>query len=688
MNPEKTVMNAKPENANGFGPAGGWTVKFHSLSPDEVLGKLDLDVPELAMVRQAAATGDQAAALQALLAYYQSKYPLQDDSMSDETPGAHTKSSGKGTTDDLSEVIKTADALTQHIFQWGPYPPAAYGPDIDWAWDPANDIEWVAAIYRFYWAKPLEIAYLATGDEKYAQTFVDLTADWIAKHPLEENEKTHPVYTEWRGFAWLDLQTGIRATNLCQAFRTMVHAEAFTPSFLAIFLASMYDHQVKTEKLPMGKIHNKAIFEQRGFINIAYTFPEFKERQAWLTLAMERTNENFLAQSTSDGVQREWSGGYHLGVLADAIEIRSRMETFGIPVPDAFNQRIRSMYDYIYGIASPDLGFPMFGDTARPLVESPDRSTWPLYGALMEASELLGEPKYAARAQLDEANLPPPESHAFREAGMYALRNGWGTEDIQLTLHCSPPAITSHDQPDNGTFELYAYGRWLMPDSGFYTYGNDKVARAWHRQTRVHQTLTLDGQDSREAPQQLLWHTEPAFDAVVVENQSYPQLAHRRTIWFVNKSTRGRSFFVLLDEALGDAAGQIDLHVQFAPGELQFDSASGQANTTFPDANLLVVTDPAVLALAEQSDGWFAWQYGSRQPRTAIRYQHLLGAPAAFLTLLVPYIGTEVPAAEVGLPPDFVIGDAHVTLSVSVFGERWEVQRDLTQGSASVSKTG
>ncbi|RIK38796.1 MAG: hypothetical protein DCC55_19975 [Chloroflexi bacterium] len=56
---------------------------------------------------------------------------------------------------ELQETLKVADAITQHIFQWGPYAPADYGPEIDWAWDPAGDIEWVAAIYRFYWARPL-----------------------------------------------------------------------------------------------------------------------------------------------------------------------------------------------------------------------------------------------------------------------------------------------------------------------------------------------------------------------------------------------------------------------------------------------------------------------------------------------------------------------------------------------------
>lgn len=55
-----------------------------------------------------------------------------------------------------------------------------------------------------------------------------------------------------------------------------------------------------------------------------------------------------------------------------------------------------------------------------------------------------------------------------------------------LAPHCLPPAISGHDQPDNGTFELYGYGRWLMPDTGFYTYGHDAKARAWYRQARVH----------------------------------------------------------------------------------------------------------------------------------------------------------------------------------------------------------
>ena len=653
--------------------------KLHSLKPEEVLTKLDLSGLGLESAKAEAERGNRLGALGALRTYYRLKYPLPE-----------------ALAGDKNRDFDVADGIVKHIFQWGPYEPAGYGEEVDWEWDPRGDIEWVAAAYRFYWAAPLASAFTATRDEKYARAFVELASDWIAKHPLENHEKTHRVYTHWRGFAWLDIQTGIRATQICTAFRTLVHAEAFTPEFLGVFLASLYDHQVKTEKIPMNQIHNKAIFEQRGFVNVAYTFQEFRDSKRWMELALERTHENLLAQTTSDGVQREWSGGYHLGVLRDAVEIMGRMESVGIEVSVDYRERVRKMYDYIFAIATPDLGFPMFGDCARPMPKTDDRSCWQLYSTLIEATELLGDAKYAARAKLDRANLPEQKSYAFSEAGMYVLRNDWGPDQIHFGLHCSPRAISGHDQPDNGTFELYAYGRWLMPDTGFYTYGHDPQGRVWHRQTRVHQTLTLDGKDSTEASKQLLWHTSEEFDAVAVENQSYPDLLHRRTVWFVDKS-----FFVLLDEAIGDARGTLDLHFQLAVGDARIDAGNNGslrqepkrslrsptpsaygATTAFEDANVLVWTDPKAPVSLEEEEGWFAWEYGSRKPRKAFRYRHEKKAPAAFLTLLVPYRETDVPRVLAALSEDFEVGAGEVTLHVEAFGKTWRIGRNLKQQKA------
>lgn len=626
-----------------------------SLKPEQVLEKLDLSGVDGA---QAAFDGnDRMGVFAALLEHYRQKYPLGEDA----------KKSGD---------FETADKICQHIIQWGPYEEADYGPDIDWEWDPRGDIEWVAAVYRFHWAGPLAQAFAATQDEKYAQAFVELTTDWINKHKLETHTKTHPVYTGWKGFVWLDIQTGIRATNICSAFKSLVHAHAFTPDFLELLMTCLYDHQEKTKHIPMGLIHNKAVFEQRGFINVAYTFREFKEAREWMELALERVKENLLAQTTSDGVQREWSYGYHNGVLRDAIEIMERMDAFGIAIPEDYLERVRLMHDYIFWIAAPDLGAPMFGDGSRPIQESADRSKWALYGALMEATELLDDPKYAARANLNLEHLPEDKSKAFQEAGIYVMRNDWGPDQIHMALHCSPPAISGHDQPDNGTFELYAYGRWLMPDSGFYTYGHDAEGRAWHRQTSVHQTMTLDGKDVLDDGRHLLWQSEGAnSDVLVVENGAYENLIHRRTVWFVD-----RTFFVLLDEAIGEVKGQLDLHFQFAPGDVVFDQTQKCAYTQFEDANVLVQSASNIHVKIEEEEGWFAWTYGKRMPRKAFRFALEKSAPAAFLTVLMPYKGVDLPEAQLNLPDDFVAGAKHVEFTVQALGRSWQIGRDLESG--------
>ncbi len=634
-------------------------IQFQSLSPEKIFTKIDLTRAGLSNVKEAVKKDNRIIALKELRAYYREQYSLPPKS------------------DRQSNQFDEADDIVNHIFQWGPYEAADYGEEMNWEWDPRGDIEWVAAVYRFYWARTLANAYQATRDEKYAKAFVELTADWIRKHPLEKHRKTHPVYTYWRGFAWLDIQTGIRAQSLCRAFKIFVHTDSFTPEFLGIFLASIYDHQVKTEKLPMGKIHNKAIFEQRGVIDICSTFPEFKESEKWMELALERTEETFLAQTTSDGVQREWSGGYHLGVLRDAVEIMQQAEAFGTSVSKAYRERVKRMYDYIFAIATPDLGFTMFGDASRPIDLPNDRSKWPLFNTLMEASTIFDDPKYKARAELDRNNLPEQKSYAFPEAGMYVLRNEWGPEQIYFAFHCSPPAISGHDQPDNGTFELYAYGRWLMPDTGYYTYGHNAKARAWHRQTNVHQTLTLDGKDTKVAATQLIHHFAPNCDTIVVENQSYENLTHRRTVWFVNKQ-----FFVLLDEAIGDAEGNIDLHFQFAPAEVDVSQEDNWAATSFDDANILVWEHPNAPVEMEEEQGWFAWKYGKRKPRTAFRFRHRESSPIQFLTVLVPYQGTGKPIVDAGFNDEFDVGNPNVNVFVQVNDQKWEIGRDIDKNSA------
>lgn len=641
-----------------------WDVEFQSLPPDRIFEKLDLARPGFEAVKSAVEKGDRHAALVALREHYRKRFPL--DAMPAPAEG------GK---------FNSADRICRHVFQWGPYDAADYGDDIDWAADPAHDIEWVAAVYRFYWANDLTNAYDTSRDDKYVRAFVELTSDWIRKHPLEDWRRTHPVYERWKGFAWLDLQTGIRADNMCRAFVKMVHSDAFTPEFLGVFLASIYDHQIKTETVPRGTVHNKAIFEMRGFVNVAHSFPEFRASRRWMETGLRLSRENLLAQVTEDGVQKEWSGGYHIAVTKDAADIMERAQSAGLDVPDDYRQRVRRMFDYIFAIGTPELGFPMFGDCARDIDPAADRSRWQLYSVLIRGTKLFGEPRYAARARLDRGKLPTQTSYAFRDAGMYVMRSEWGPGQTYFALHCSPKGISGHDQEDNGTFEMYAGGRWLLTDSGYYTYGGDPEARKWHRQTSAHQTLTLDGKNTQISGRCLLWHDLPRLNVLVVENDSYPNLVHRRSVWFVD-----RTFFVILDEAVGDATGSLDLHFHFAVGDVEVDTAKLRAMTRFEDVNLLVQAAEGSNMSLHEEPGWFAWAYGKRKPRTSIRYRHDSNPPAAFVTLLIPYQGSRPPDASVRFDSDHRIGGQSVELTARIADQTWRLGYDLIKEKGEAEK--
>lgn len=635
-----------------------------SLSPSVLFSVLDLSAAALAGVRKALERKGHDAALSALLSYYRAQYAKPA------SPPSAGSSAGRS--------FERADDLVKHVFQWGPYAAADYGPDIDWAADPAGDIEWVASVYRFSWANDLADAFAATGNEKYAKAYVELISDWIKKHPLEKTlDIVHPVYGHWKGYPWLDLQTGIRATNICSSFRVLVHAKSFTPQFLGLMLASLYDHEVKTENMPMARVHNKAIFEQRGFVNVLHTFREFKDRERWLKIAMRITCENLLAQTTVDGVQREWCGGYHSGVYRDAVEIDSRVRDLGLRMPDYYESRIRAMADHIFGLSTPELAYPMFGDTSRKRIQSDDRKGWQLYKTMVEAGKRFEDPKFQALADLDKSRLPKNGSVAFSHAGLYALRNEWSHDQVYMALHCSPRGISTHDTADNGTFELFAYGRWLMPDTGFYTYGHDPESRSWHRQTKVHPTLTVNGKDTDFAGRQLLWESDEQNDLLCVENQSYQYFVHRRTVWFANKKSE-LPFFVILDEAIGDLSGDIAVHFPMAPGRVSINQDSRSVSTAFDDANLLIKVASKGPVTLKQEEGWHAWEYGKREKRTSVSAVHNGAAPTAFVSLLVPFKGRTAPACRLLTDEaDYIAGRDPFEIKVEVAGKVHVLRRTL-----------
>lgn len=143
-------------------------------------------------------------------------------------------------------------------------------------------------------------------------------------------------------------------------------------------------------------------------------------------------------------------------------------------------------------------------------------------------------------------------------SGFFTFRNGWKQDATVMVVKAGPKGEW-HCQPDNGTFELWFNGRNLFPDTGAYVYaGSAEVMklRNWFRQTRVHNTLTLDGRNL-ETTQSVtgLWQPEGKEQILVTENPGYKGLKHRRTVFLVDQA-----YFVIVDEATGNARGTVNLN--------------------------------------------------------------------------------------------------------------------------------
>ena len=265
-------------------------------------------------------------------------------------------------------------------------------------------------------------------------------------------------------------------------------------------------------------------------------------------------------------------------------------------------------------------------------------------------AELFGREDFRYLATGGEAGTPPAQTaFALPESGIYSLRSGWHRDAVCFVLKCGPDGGW-HSQPDNGTFDLYAGGRNLMPDGGCYIYSGDPENREWFRQTKVHKTLTLNDRNSRCAPRLMLWSPGERQDILVVENDSYENLTHRRAVFFIDKE-----YFVIVDEAIGAANGQTGIHFQLAPGNALFNEKDFSVQSDFKDGrNVLIRTLPQKGLKLIKEEGQVSFRYTKKEPRPAFVYQmdKTTGNGVRFVTLVAPCTGDRTPDIKVTFPEE------------------------------------
>ncbi len=584
----------------------------------EVFDLIDLDRSGMENVKTLHQNGQDAEAAAALLDYYRGR-----------------KGIVTATIRDLSKVKispeekKWADEGLEHTFfvHYGYQPSYNYGEDINWKFWPVKDMELRWQLHRHKWWVPMGQAYKVTKDEKYAVEWTKQYIDWIIKNPYDDPDK------ENLGFSWRPLEVSDRLRKQPDMFMLFVDSPAFTPEFLTEFLVNYHKH-AEHILANYSEHGNHLLFQAQRMIGAGCFFPEFKRAKTWSDSGVGILNKEIDLQVFEDGGHYELCPHYHLATINIFLEALETADINGLRelFPKNYIDKVESMIMYYGNLCFPDYENPCFSD-AKTIHKDEMLRNYRRWSKVFPENEAI---RYWA-TEGKSGKLPEYLSKGYLNTGIFIFRNSWSDDATQMVVKAGPPAFW-HNQPDNGTFELWYKGHNLFPDSGAYIYsGDDEIMkwRRWFRRTDSHNTITLDNKDIDNTDSKtLLWDAEASTPVLVTENQGYEGFSHRRSIFFVD-----RKWFVIVDEAHGTASGTVNLNYQMPMGEIIFNTGSMTAATDFKDGSNMILkcfapenTEMAI------SDGWHSPAYRTKLERKKISFNTAKaeGEVTRYITVIVP----------------------------------------------------
>lgn len=580
----------------------------------EAFDLLNLDYPGLEKVKAACARQQWSEASQALLDYYRHRSGVMH-------PDIDLKNIKLS-----KEEQKWADDALEHTFfvHKGYQPSYNYGKDINWQYWPVQDNELRWQLHRHKWFTPMGKAYRLSGDEKYAKEWAYQYMDWIKKNPLTQvKQEEYELVSagEVKGiaenvrFAWRPLEVSNRLQDQTLQFLLFVSSPAFTSEFLTEFLVNYHRHalHILANYSAQG---NHLLFEAQRMVYAGAFFPEFREASAWRESGISILNREIKKQVYPDGGQYELDPHYHLAainIFCKALRMAD-VNGFRQEFPAEYVNTVKNMIEFYSNICFPDYSNPCFSDAKRG-ERSEEIRNYKDWLKIFPDCEWI---RYYATEGWEGSPLPYL-SHGALTSGFFTFRNGWKQDATVMVVKAGPKGEW-HCQPDNGTFELWYNGRNLFPDSGSYVYAGDAEVmklRNWFRQTCVHNTLTLDEKNLQTTESVTkLWKSEGNEQVLVTENPHYDGLKHRRSVFFVD-----RTYFVIVDEAVGDAKGTVNLNYNLCEGAVEVDGKNNMLISSFEGpSNVKLQCFAEKKMTLKEKEGWRSVAYRQRVPRTAVSF--------------------------------------------------------------------
>jgi heparinase II/III-like protein len=495
------------------------------------------------------------------------------------------------------------------------------------------DEEWRIAWAKFYFGLDLAAAFREAGDERYRRTWKLLVESWIDQVPVG-SESTDTVAR--------------RLLNWVYAWNAFASSQAFAGlgDGVAERMLESMAAQAAWLRDNLTPRRNHRTLELYALFVVALALPGLDTSGELLDLALAELDRNLSADFHPDGVHVESSTHYHLIVLRSFVGVRENARRFALELPPGFDERLSRALDFALHCHRPDGAIPALSDS--------DTGSYTELLAL--AADQLARPDLLYAATRGAGGTPPGARNiGFPDGGYYVQRSGWGEgadrfEDERfLILDCGPLGEGGHGHYDLLSVELSAGGRPLIVDPGRYTYhegrpdlGRGPNLRHWFKGTAAHNTVLVDRLDQTEyhrgkpkgpiAEGRLLGRiAAPGLDVLWGEALTPRYDArHRRRVLFV-----AGQYWVFEDRLTAQSPHRYAQRWHLAPfaqGRVEVSPSERGALVRAP--GLALVFAPGVQV--ELEAGWYAPQYGVKQPAPVVSAVAEGATDATLLTLVAP----------------------------------------------------
>lgn len=642
----------------------------------------DLAVDEPALERRLAR--GIASAPDALLAGFRARKARFFGAFDD--PGATAATLALHAPDDRARVLARAERVLAGEFDLLGYQGLSYGTPVDWQRDPVHalraseEVHWSRVPYldatavgdhkvtwevnRQQYLVVLGQAYWYTNDARYADAFAAHVAAWMDANPPK------------RGINWASsLEVAFRAMSWVWALHFFRDADALTPTLYGRMLAYLHVHARHLEQFlstyfsPNTHLTGEAL----GLVFVGALVPELAGAERWRRLGLGILAEWLPRQVRADGGYFEQATQYHRYTTEFTLQLLLLDERHGWGLSATLQPVLVRLLNYLQAVTRPDGTIPLIGDDdGGKLVDLDGRPPDDVRAVFAQAAAWLGSDRYAYDAGEGRNAVaaaiwllgptaadvlgrltprPPVElSRAFRDTGMFVLRDGWGRDAMYAAFDCGPHGVMNagHAHADVLSLVASAGGRHLLVDSGTFSYPGPE--RNAFRGAAAHNALFVDGIASSEpadgafqwrtvAHGRLLeWHDSPQFTWVEGTHDGFARLpgavSHRRGIVFLPGLG-----WIIRDRI--DAVGEhtLRVHWHLAPGLAVGVGTAGDAQVVDDAAR------PAVMLAAFGTEsprafrvekGWVSPRYGARREALQLVYEQRAAGPQEVITVVLP----------------------------------------------------